>query len=203
MEQKQRATRHDWDNEAATFDNEPDHGLHPQAVCNAWTNLLAKSLPPSPASVLDIGCGTGSLSIVLAGLHYDVTGIDLSAAMIARANAKIKAAQCNITFLVMDAFIPDFPLHKFDVIVCRHLLWALPDSALALRRWSNILTPGGRLVLIEGRWHTGSGLSSQQVVAALPNVFTNVTVKNLSDQPDLWNGTVTDERYLVIADKKE
>jgi 2-polyprenyl-3-methyl-5-hydroxy-6-metoxy-1,4-benzoquinol methylase len=190
-----------WDNEADTFDNEPDHGLRDPMLREAWIKLLVDWLPACPTSVLDIGCGTGSLSLLLAELNYEVTGIDLSEKMIACAKAKIKAAGYEIPFEVMDASNPDFPLQQFDVIVCRHLLWALPEPTVALQRWSKMLVLGGRLVLIEGYWHTGTGLQSQQVIEALPSTLTAVTVKNLSDHPSLWGGEVTDERYIVIADQ--
>jgi 2-polyprenyl-3-methyl-5-hydroxy-6-metoxy-1,4-benzoquinol methylase len=201
IKQRLQETRQYWDNEAATFDNEPDHGLRDPVVREAWINLLVNWLPSAPVSVLDIGCGTGSLSIVLAGLNYAVTGIDLSEVMIARAKAKTKAAGYSIPFKVMDAFKPDFSPQQFDVIVCRHLLWALPEPAVALQRWSKILVPGGRLILIEGYWHTGAGLQSQQIIEALPFTFTAVTVKNLSDHSNLWGGEVSDERYIVIVDQ--
>jgi len=201
VEQSLQKAQQFWDNEADTFDNEPDHGLRDPIVRQAWTNLLANSLPSPPASVLDIGCGTGSLSLVLAGLNYEVTGTDLSEAMIARAKAKTTAAGYSISFKVMDAFNPDFSRQQFDVIVCRHLLWALPQPTLALQRWSKILVPGGRLLLIEGYWHTGTGLQSHQIVETLPSTFASVKVKNLSGQAELWGGEVTDERYIVIANQ--
>jgi 2-polyprenyl-3-methyl-5-hydroxy-6-metoxy-1,4-benzoquinol methylase len=194
-------TRHYWDDEAATFDNEPDHGLRDPVVREAWTNLLADSLPSPPISVLDVGCGTGSLSLVLAELGYEVTGIDLSEAMIVHAKAKTTTAGFPIPFKVMDAFDPDFVPQQFNVIVCRHLLWALPNPALALQRWAKILVPGGRLLLIEGYWHTGGGLRSEQIVEVLPSIFTLVAVKNLSRHSNLWGGDVTDDRYMVIADQ--
>ena len=201
IKQSLQKARRFWDNEADTFDNEPDHGLRDPIAREAWTNLLTNSLPSPPASVLDIGCGTGSLSLVLAGLNYDVTGIDLSEAMIARAKAKTKAAGHLISFKVMDASQPDFSGQQFDVIVFRHLLWALPEPALALQRWSKILAPRGRLLLIEGYWHTGAGLRSQQVIEILPSSFVSVKVKDLGGQSDLWGGEITDERYIVIADQ--
>ena len=201
IEQRLQEARQFWDREADTFDNEPDHGLRDPIVREAWTNLLVNSLPSPPTSVLDIGCGTGSLSLVLAELNYEVTGIDLSEVMIARAKAKVKATGYAIPFKVMDAFNPDFSPQQFHVIICRHLLWALPEPALALQRWSKILVPGGRLLLIEGYWNTGAGLQAQQIVEALPSTFTSVKVRNLSGQTDLWGGEVTDERYIVIAEQ--
>src|SRR5262249_27861136 len=81
-----------WDSAAASFDSEPDHGLHEPATLRAWTKLLRISLPSIRGSLLDIGCGTGSLSVVLAGLGYDVTGIDLSPEMISLAKAKALSA---------------------------------------------------------------------------------------------------------------
>jgi 2-polyprenyl-3-methyl-5-hydroxy-6-metoxy-1,4-benzoquinol methylase len=79
-----------WNAEAASFDNEPDHGLRDPVVRAAWRKLLQESLPTHKTSVLDIGCGTGSLSLVLAELGFDVTSIDLSSDMIAHAQAKFK-----------------------------------------------------------------------------------------------------------------
>lgn len=193
-------TRHYWDKAAATFDDEPDHGLRDATVRAAWTNLLANWLPLTRAMILDIGCGTGSLSGVLAACGHTVTGIDLSPAMIAQAIAKAQAAGQSITFKVMEASDPQLSPQHFDLIVCRHLLWALPEPALVLQRWVKLLAPEGRLLLIEGYWHTGGGLHAAEVVAMLPTVLTGVTLQNLSDQPALWGGAVVDERYAVIAD---
>jgi len=131
-EQPLRAARELWDQAAADFDQEPDHGLRDPGVRRAWTALLARLLPASPATILDIGCGTGSLSVVMAGLGHAVTGGDLSPAMIARARDKTAAAGQAILFQVMDAAQPSLAPGQFDVVVCRHLLWALPEPAAVL-----------------------------------------------------------------------
>ncbi len=85
------AARAYWDAAAPGFDAEPDHGLHDPAVRQAWAELLRAYLPPPPASVLDLGCGTGSLTVLLAALGHAVTGLDFSGAMIALAEAKADA----------------------------------------------------------------------------------------------------------------
>ena len=190
-----------WDSAAATFDNEPDHGLRDPAVRRAWRDLLLPWLPPAPAPLLDIGCGTGSLTLLLAQLGYQMTGIDFSPAMVAQAQAKAQAAGHAIPFYVMDAAQPHLPAQHFALILCRHLLWALPEPDLVLQRWTELLLPGGRLLLIEGYWHTGGGLHAEAVVAALPSAIVNVVVQPLSAQSELWGSAVTDERYLVAADQ--
>ena len=98
-------TRAVWDAEAATFDDEPDHGLRDPATRQAWRELLLAHLPPAPARVADLGCGTGTLSVLLAEEGYSVSGIDLSPAMVARAEAK--GAGHDVTFAVGDAGDPD------------------------------------------------------------------------------------------------
>src|SRR5215218_7353193 len=89
-----------WDNLASTFDHEPDHGLRDSVIRETWTELLKAWLPHNSATVLDIGCGTGSLSIVLAGLGHKVTGVDLSPSMISLAQAKAATYGLPIEFHV-------------------------------------------------------------------------------------------------------
>lgn len=40
---------------------------------------------------------------------------------------------------------------RFDVVLCRHLMWTLPDPTAALTEWLARIRPGGLLVLVEGR----------------------------------------------------
>ena len=187
-----------WDEQSASFDDEPDHGLRDPVVRGAWHELLATILPDR-AAILDIGCGTGSLSLLLAGMGHQVTATDWSPAMIALAQAKSEIAGLPERFFVMDATEPALAAGLFDVVLCRHLLWALPDPSGILRRWVRLLCPHGRLVMIEGFWHTGGGLHAAEVVAALPPSRLEVTVHDLSNRPSLWGGAVTDERYAIVA----
>lgn len=188
-----------WDSQAAGFDLEPDHGLRDPAVRAAWDLLLASHLPPAPRDILDIGCGTGSLSVLLAARGHTVTGIDLSPAMLALAREKASAGALAVDFQEMDAAYPRFPARRFDALLCRHLLWALPEPQAVLHRWASLLRPGGLLLLIEGFWHTGAGLRAAQLRDLLPLSLDDTALHNLSALPALWGGPVSDERYLLIA----
>jgi len=189
-----------WDNLASSFDDEPDHGLRNSLTLEAWTELLKTLLPHKYVTILDIGCGTGSLSIVLARLGHQVTGIDLSPAMLALAQAKADAQGLQIEFQVMDAAFPQLTAQTFDVLICRHLLWALPEPQQVLQRWVKFLKQSGRLILIEGYWKTGAGLHSNEITKMLPASMINISVQNLSAIPNLWGGYVTDERYVISTD---
>ena len=193
-------SRQYWDDLASSFDDEPDHGLRDSLVLEAWTELLKTWIPAANATILDIGCGTGSLSVILARLGHTVTGIDLSPSMISLARTKAAAYGLEIEFHIMDASHVQFAEHQFDMILCRHLLWALSEPEQVLQRWIKLLKPGGRLILIEGYWRTGAGLHAEEITEMLPSSFINISVRNLSNDPGFWGGTVTDERYIIIAD---
>jgi ubiquinone/menaquinone biosynthesis C-methylase UbiE len=188
-----------WDKEAASFDKEVDHGLIGDDARAAWKAVLENALDRQASDVLDIGCGTGSLSILLAELRHRVVGMDLSPAMIDLARAKAQKEQQAIQFHVMDAAFPDFPSQTFDAILCRHLLWTLPEPAKVLQRWIKLLKPKGRLVLIEGFWHTGAGLKAKELLEMLPDSMSQVKLQNLSEQQALWGKVVDDERYVITA----
>lgn len=187
-----------WDEAAATFDEAADHGLRDPTVRDAWRALLTDALPPAPARVADLGCGTGSLSCLAAAAGHDVVGIDAAEAMLAVARAKAAAAGVPVTFLLGDAAAPPLAAGSVDVVLVRHVLWALPDPAAAMARWVALLRPRGRLVLVEGRWATGAGLAADEVAGLVQRCGREAEVTPLVD-PALWGGPVDDERYLVVS----
>ena len=120
-------------------------------MAGLWLKELEKGLPEGEGlRILDVGTGCGFFSVLLAKLGYQVTGIDLTPAMIEK--AKIIAAERNMQadFEVMDAEHPDFPDGTFDVIVSRNLTWTMPHPAEAYGEWLRVLKPGGVLLNFDG-----------------------------------------------------
>jgi SAM-dependent methyltransferase len=201
-----------WDTQSSRYDEDPDHGLRDPAAREAWRAHLTQWLPEPPATVLDLGCGTGSLSLLALEAGHRVRGVDLSPAMVAEATAK--CAGLAATFAVGDAGDPP-ATGPVDAVHVRHLLWTLPDPHAALRRWLALLRPGGRLVLIEGRWWPAGavepyaqgtdtmpwqgGVRAEDLVAALDPLVERLEVVCLSGEPALWGRDVDDERYAVVA----
>ncbi|MER6447284.1 class I SAM-dependent methyltransferase [Streptomyces venezuelae] len=211
-----RAITEYWNAAAAAFDDEPDHGLRQEPTRAAWARLLRSWLPAGPADVLDAGCGTGSLSLLLAEAGHRVTGVDLAPRMVERAEAKLAQAGLAGRFLVGDAADPPTGQERYDALLCRHLLWTLPDPGAALRAWVARLRPGGRLVLVEGRWRQAGdssvpyvagaealpwsgGVTAVDLAATLRPLVSGLRIEPLDDDAELWGGPVADERYALIA----
>ncbi|GGU02096.1 SAM-dependent methyltransferase [Streptomyces violascens] len=186
----------DWDEEADTFDEEPDHGLLDPAVRAAWDERLAGWLPDHAGELLDLGCGTGSLSLLAAGRGHRITAVDLSPRMVERARAKLAGTGAEV--LTGDAARPPVEGRTFDVILARHVVWALPDHEAALRHWWSLLRPGGRLILVEGVWGD-TGIPAGQLVGALGGLKAEARYERLSGDARLWGREVDDERYAVVA----
>jgi SAM-dependent methyltransferase len=191
------AVREVWDKEADRFDEHPDHGLSDACVRTAWSALLQDALPEPPARALDAGCGTGSVAVLLAELGFTVQGIDLSPRMLEQAAAKARRFSVEVDLIEGDVSDP-LVAGPFDVVLSRHVLWALPDVPAVLGRWTSLLAPGGRLVLVEGRWHTGAGWRADDLLPIVRGVTSTAELRHLPD-PALWGGPIQDERYLIVA----
>ncbi|MEV6262567.1 trifunctional class I SAM-dependent methyltransferase/NUDIX hydrolase/VOC family protein [Streptomyces sp. NPDC051784] len=189
-------TTTDWDAAADTFDEEPDHGLLDPVVRSAWAHRMETWLPTARSAVLDLGCGTGSLSLLVAGQGHRVTAVDRSPRMTELARAKLAGTGSEV--LVGDAAYPPVGKQRFDVILARHVVWLLPDPAAVLRHWFSLLRPGGRLLLIEGVWN-GVGIPADRLAAMLAEHTERVHHEPLSGDARLWGKEVDDERYALVA----
>lgn len=149
---KQRIENY-WSCRADDYDQSFGHGIFSEQEKLAWLKALEKNIAcPKGSKILDVGCGTGFLALLLAELGYNVTGLDLSRKMMAEAEFKASSANLNITFQIGDAESPDIPAQSFHAVISRHLLWTLPHPAEALTNWKNILVPGGQIIVIDGVW---------------------------------------------------
>lgn len=188
-----------WDGYADTFDDAPDHGLRDHRIRAEWGALLLPRVPTPPSRVVDLGCGTGSLAVLLAERGHQVSGLDLSGSMVRLAEAKANAARVSIDFTQGDAACPPFESSTFDVVLARHVLWVFENPDDVLAAWLRLLRPGGRLILIEGRWSTGAGLTSEGCTALVGRHRRDVELLPLSENEALWGRQVHDERYLLLS----
>lgn len=142
-----------WDADAATYDRSPSHAASDPAEAAVWRGILRRHLPPPPARVLDVGAGTGAMSLLAAELGHSVTALDLSRGMLARAVAKAEHRGIDLQTVVAPATEP--PPGPFDAVIERHVIWTSPDPVAAMAAWRRS-APDGRLLVFEGIWHRRS-----------------------------------------------
>jgi ubiquinone/menaquinone biosynthesis C-methylase UbiE len=103
------------------------------------------SLAAPHQRIVDVGCGTGLMSLKLAATGRQVLGVDLSSAMIEHARSRSSA---RLEFLQADA--ENLPLESasFDAVVNLISFHHYPNPDRALAEFRRVFRPGGRLVLI-------------------------------------------------------
>jgi 2-polyprenyl-3-methyl-5-hydroxy-6-metoxy-1,4-benzoquinol methylase len=112
--------------------------------------LVAEVLPTAPTRVLDVGSGTGVLSLELARLGHDVSAIDPDPAAIGvarRSAADCRPGRLSYAQADLDAWEPGQA--NFDVVVTTRVLHHVDDPAVAVDRMRSWLRPGGRLVCVD------------------------------------------------------
>ncbi|MEH1845846.1 MAG: class I SAM-dependent methyltransferase [Nostoc sp.] len=124
--------------------------LHEQEGWNHnshYHNFLLKQLPAHCENVLDIGCGTGLFSRLLAKRADRVIAIDLSPKMIEVAKQKSRQHP-KIDYQVADILQWEFPVKQFNAIVSIATVHHLPLENL-LHNLQTALKPGGKLVILD------------------------------------------------------
>jgi demethylmenaquinone methyltransferase / 2-methoxy-6-polyprenyl-1,4-benzoquinol methylase len=124
-----------------------------------WRKLAAKTcLEGNPTFILDLGCGTGDLSINiarLAGKEVQISGLDYSLPMLELARVKAEKAGIGgkVIFFHGDATKIPFPDNYFDCVgisfAFRNLTYKNPLCELHLGEVLRVLKPGGRYVIVE------------------------------------------------------
>jgi ubiquinone/menaquinone biosynthesis C-methylase UbiE len=142
--------------------------------------------------VLEIGCGTGTLTMMMAEQGASVTGIDASVAMLGEAQKKVAARdfEQRVTLKYMDAAIigERFSPASFDLIVSTLVFSELPldEQRYVLEACARLLAPGGRLLIADEVIPPGLLARSIYYLIRLPLVLltwliTHTTTKALSE----------------------
>ncbi len=150
-----------WTNRASGYSEVNKDELRTQQKA-VWTAELTEQIEaafpgaqPQELRVLDMGCGPGFFSIILARAGYGVTAGDYTPAMLdeARANAQAEGMEGIIGFTRMDAEALEVANDTFDVVVSRNLTWNLPHPERAYAEWLRVLKPGGLLLNYDANWY--------------------------------------------------
>lgn len=126
--------------------------VHP--LFHKW--WLKKLDLPEAGKVLDVGCGTGWASRIVARMvpKGEVVGIDFAEGMVQKAKqltSKDKAHNYgNLSFKIADVEDIPYPNDYFDCVMCLESFSWYPNPAVALKEMKRVLKPGGKLYVADG-----------------------------------------------------
>ncbi len=148
---------------------------------------LVDSIQSQPRRILDLGCGTGSTTLMLkqAFPQAEVIGLDLSPYMLVRAEHKSKTAGLNIQWRHGDAEQTGFPDATFDLVTASLLFHETPPkvSQSILRESFRLLTVGGEVLILDG------SQKSLRYLDWLNNVFEEPYIRAFAaGSVDAWMG---------------
>lgn len=155
--------------------------------------------------VLDVGCGTGELTAVLAeeAPQASVVGADADRDLLAVARDNFADRQQTASFLSGDATRLPFRDDHFDLVVCQALLVNLPDPVAALREFARVsadlvaaVEPDNADVAVSSTVETESELEATARRAFIDGVGTDVTTASVGDSFDAASlTTLSTRRY--------
>ncbi len=154
-----------------------------------------KALSGLSGKVLEVGVGTGrNLKYYPTGCS--VTGIDNSNGMLEKAKKKATDMK-NVTLLLMDAEILEFPDKSFDYVVTTFVLCTIPDPVKALEEMRRVLKPSGEMINLE---HVRS---SSPLIASFEDLINPVLYFLLGDHTTRHTLKNIEEAGFTIQEAKK
>ena len=129
------------------------------AFTRAGRRRLVEYVNGRTGSVLEVGIGTG-LSLARYAPHLEVTGIDYSGEMLARAQARVAEQRLDhvVALREMDARALDFPEASFDIVVAMHVISVVPEPERVMAEMARVCRPGGEVLLLNHFLHEHGAL---------------------------------------------
>jgi demethylmenaquinone methyltransferase/2-methoxy-6-polyprenyl-1,4-benzoquinol methylase len=115
-----------------------------------WRAAMVAAVRPQPGQrILDVATGTGMVAFALAQHGARVTALDQSEAMLSVARRRTPPSTGSVTFVTGEAERLPFQDASFDALTFTYLLRYVDDPAATLRELSRVVTPGGRIGMVE------------------------------------------------------
>ena len=141
---------------AVTYDPVTKHALPPNEIWNR--EAVIEAIKGKPSKILDLGCGTGSTTLMLKEAFPDteVIGLDLSPHMLVMAEYKAQQAGLDIQWIHGLAELTTFADGEFDVVTASLLFHETPPEIAQsiLQESFRLLKLGGQVIVLDGHQKT-------------------------------------------------
>lgn len=179
---------------ALSYDPVTKHALPPNEDWNRET--IIKAVIGNPRKIIDLGCGTGSSTIMLkqAFPHADVMGLDLSPQMLAVSEYKAQQAQLDIQWIHGMAEATKLEEGTFDIVTASLLFHETPVSVAqeVLKEAHRLLKLGGKIIILDGHQKT------LRNTTWLSDIFEEPYIKEYAaGSIDAWMGKAGFNRVLT------
>ena len=152
--------------------------------------------------VLDLGCGTGIITALLAERASEVVALDIADNMIDIAKAKYADSNLNVRFVCGDFYTADLP--KFDYVVIFNAYPHFADSAAFVRRLYEVLRGGGRFAVLHNIGRATLDKHHDNVRDISRSLLPVDEEKQLfAELFDIVRAEETQERYILTGTKNE
>lgn len=155
-----------WNKRASSWDHDAGHN---PGLLKVVDRVIAEAAPTSSMQAVDIGCGSGQLTLKLAPLVDHVRGVDISRAMIDLLAANAEQSDIdNVEGIAMAIEHLEIPEASVDLVVSNYVLHHLRDrdKAAAVARAASWLKPGGRLVIGDMMFGRGGDARDREIIAS-------------------------------------
>jgi ubiquinone/menaquinone biosynthesis C-methylase UbiE len=153
-----------WDKHSKTYDRQ-------MGFMDRWLfrNTRSWTCRQATGATLEVAIGTG-LNLQHYPASIDLTGIELSPAMLEIAQQRARDLDRTVDLRIGDAEALDLPDTAFDTVVCTFSLCAIPDHRAALAEMIRVLRPGGLLLLADHVASTTAPIRAGQRLLELGSV---------------------------------
>lgn len=187
--------KNDFDELAKIYHPKWDHNIH-------YYKYLLSLIPPNCKTVLDVGCGSGDFTRLLASKCEKVLGVDISPEMISNAKSLSKDYK-NIEFEVADVFEKDFTPESFDCVVSIATFHHYCVEH-ALQTCYNFVKPGGFILVLDIYKPVTIFDYFISAFSSITNVFYNITKNGFLRNPkpirDFWKNHSKNEKIPTLLD---
>lgn len=160
-----------WSADSEDYDHLIQAQLNRKRDVVHWKSELKSVLGEKPLRVLDVGCGPGFFSIMLARLGHSVTSVDGAEGMVECARRNTKKEDLDVTVYLADAVLLDQEKdRRLDAIVSRDVVWTLYDPQKAFKRWNDLLKEGGKVIIYDGDYRRDHSSPRYYVLKLISNI---------------------------------